>query len=67
METNSAKAQMEHNSTKADKIENMFTFNTRMWLDYCDENNDLLSLRFSRDEYVEKWSDWLLEKYGNKE
>ena len=41
------------------------SFCTRMWLDYCDENNDPLSApnRLDKDEYVEKYNDWLWEKF----
>ena len=39
-----------------------------MWLDYCDENNDPISApdRLDYDEYVEKWHEWLLEKWQNR-
>ena len=39
-----------------------------MWLDYCDENNDPISApdRLDKDDYVEKWNDWLKEKYKEK-
>ena len=41
------------------------SFCTRMWLDYCDENNDLLSApnRLDHDAYVKRWNEWLLEKH----
>ena len=41
------------------------SFCTRMWLDYCDENNDPLSApnRLDRDDYVAKYNDWLWEKF----
>jgi len=40
-----------------------------MWLDYCDENNDPISARgrLDRDEYAERWHDWLLEKWQNRD
>ena len=34
-----------------------------MWLDYCDENNTILSERMSFPVYCEKYKDWLYEKY----
>ena len=45
------------------------SFCTRMWLDYCDENNDPISAptRLNKEEYVEKWRDWLWEKFLEKE
>ena len=48
---------------------NFNSFCTRMWLDYCDENNDPISApsRLDRDEYVERWHDWLLEKWQNRD
>jgi len=44
------------------------SFCTRMWLDYCDENNDPISApdRMDKDEYVEKYHDWLKEKFNKK-
>ncbi len=39
---------------------------SRMWLDYCDENNTLYSNHMTKDEYVERWYDWLLDKYQNR-
>jgi len=43
------------------------SFTSRMWLDYCDENNTAQSNHMTRDEYVERWYDWLLEKYQNRD
>ena len=44
--------------------ENVFnSFKIRMWLDYCDENNTILSERMSFPVYCEKYIDWLHEKY----
>tara|TARA_R100000329_G_scaffold33206_3_gene30853 strand:+ start:306 stop:425 length:120 start_codon:yes stop_codon:yes gene_type:complete len=34
-----------------------------MWLDYCDENNTVLSERMSFPIYCKKYNDWLHEKY----
>jgi hypothetical protein len=44
------------------------SFCTRMWLDYCDENNDPLSApnRLDRDQYVARWEDWLLSKWQDR-
>ena len=44
------------------------SFCTRMWLDYCDENNDPISApdRLDKEDYVTKWNDWLKEKYKEK-
>ncbi len=47
---------------------NMNDFNsfcTRMWLDNEDENLSLPGNRLTRDEYVERWHDWLLDKWQN--
>ena len=44
------------------------SFCTRMWLDNEDENLNFhaSSNRMSREEYVERWHDWLLEKWQNR-
>jgi len=47
---------------------NMNDFNsfcTRMWLDNEDENLSLPGNRLTRDEYVERWHDWLVDKWQN--
>ena len=36
---------------------------SRMWLDYCDENNTLHSECLSKDAYIDKWYDWLWDRY----
>ena len=36
---------------------------SRMWLDYCDENNTFHSECLPKDEYTEKYHDWLLENW----
>ena len=41
------------------------SFCTRMWLDNEDENLSLPGNRLTRDEYVERWHDWLLDKWQN--
>ena len=45
------------------------SFCTRMWLDYCDENNDPISApgRLDRDEYVNKWYDYLKGRYRTRD
>ena len=50
--------------TKDEEFENVFSqkfssFTSRMWLDYCDENNTVLSERMSFPIYCEKYNDWL--------
>ena len=49
--------------------DNFNSFCTRMWLDNEDENLNLPASknRMSRDEYVERWHDWLLEKWQNRD
>ena len=44
---------------------NFDAFCTRMWLDYGDEGwyGDVGAEHFSRKEYVEKYNDWLKDKY----
>ena len=37
-----------------------------MWLDYCDENNTILSDHMSFPEYCKEYNDWLHEKYEEK-
>ncbi len=48
-------------------IYNFDSYCTRMWLDNEDENLSphASSNRMSRDEYVEKWHEWLLDKWQN--
>ena len=51
-------------------IPNTFeSFCTRMWLDNEDENLTLPAAenRMTRDEYVEKYKQWLLKKWKNQE
>ena len=51
-------------------IPNTFeSFCTRMWLDNEDENLTLPAAenRMTRDEYVEKYKEWLLKKWENQE
>lgn len=43
------------------------SFCSRMWLDYCDENNTLHSECLSKDAYVERWHDWLVEKWNDRD
>ena len=39
---------------------NFESFCTRMWLDYCDENDDPLSVRLTLEEYKDLYMWWLL-------
>ena len=45
------------------------SFCTRMWLDNEDENLTLPAAgnRMTRDEYVERWYDWLVDKWQNRD
>ena len=43
------------------------SFCSRMWLDYCDENNTLHSECLPKDAYVKRWHEWLLDKYQNRD
>ena len=49
------------------KLVNTFkSFCSRMWLDYSDEHiTD--SNRLNEKEYVERYHDWLLEKWQNRD
>ena len=38
-------------------------FTIRMWLDYCDEHNNILFEHMSLEQYCNTYSDWLHEKY----
>ena len=52
------------------KLTNTFeSFCNRMWLDNEDENLSphAAANRMTRDEYVEKWHDWLLEQWQNRD
>ena len=44
-------------------MSNFESYCSRMWLDYCDENNTLHSECLSKDAYIDKWYDWLWDKY----
>ena len=45
------------------------SFCTRMWLDNEDENLSphAAGNRLTRDEYVDRWYDWLLDKWQNRD
>ena len=45
------------------------SFCTRMWLDNEDENLTLPAAgnRLTRDEYVERWHEWLVERWQNRD
>ena len=52
------------------KLTNTFeSFCNRMWLDNEDENLSphASANRMTKDEYVEKWHDWLLEQWQNRD
>ncbi|SVC61712.1 uncharacterized protein METZ01_LOCUS314566 [marine metagenome] len=39
------------------------SFVSRMWLDHCDETMDHLSTTYTKEEYTEKYYDWLKKQY----
>lgn len=43
-------------------------FVNRMWLDYCDENNDPVAgdNRLDLDEYKKQYNSWLLQQYAKR-
>ncbi len=41
------------------------SFCTRMWLDYSDEHMTDPN-RLNEEEYIERWYDWLLDKWQNR-
>ena len=43
------------------------SFCNRMWLDYCDENNDLLSTRLTLKEYKDLYMWWLRGIFNKRE
>ena len=45
------------------------SFCTRMWLDNEDENLTLPGAgnRMTREEYIARWYDWLLEKWQDRD
>ena len=36
---------------------------SRMWLDYCDENNTILSEHLTKNQYINKYARWLAKRY----
>ena len=42
------------------------SFCQRMWLDYCDENNTILSEHMSYKEYTTNYKDYLVERYESR-
>ena len=42
---------------------NLDSFITRMWLDHCDENNDILARAMPFEEYKTTYYDWLKKQY----
>ena len=45
--------------------DNFKSFCTRMWLDYNDEHITDPN-RLNQEEYVERWYEWLLDKWQNR-
>ena len=45
------------------------SFCTRMWLDHEDENLTIPAAgnRMTRDEYVERYHEWLVERWQNRD
>ena len=43
------------------------SFCQRMWLDYCDENNTILSEHLTYEEYTTRYKTYLYEKFYLKE
>ena len=43
--------------------EKFASFCSRMWLDYCDENNTLYSYHLDKEQYISKYEDWLVKKF----
>ena len=43
-------------------------FVNRMWLDYCDENNDQVTgdNGLDLDEYKKQYNSWLLQQYAKR-
>ena len=44
------------------------SFCTRMWLDYCDEQDDWQTVptRLELEEYKRTYNDWLFDKFINQ-
>ena len=40
------------------------SFVSRMWLDHCDENDDMRAIKYSLEEYKSLYYTWLKEKYA---
>ena len=39
---------------------------SRMWLDHCDENKAPLCIVYTKEEYIERYYEWLLDKWQNR-
>ena len=39
---------------------------SRMWLDHCDENKAPLSIVYTREEYVGRYYEWLVDRWQNR-
>ncbi len=42
------------------------SFTTRMWLDNCDENNDILATSHTYEEYRNMYFNWLVYEFIKK-
>lgn len=47
-------------------MNNFESFCTKTWLNYCNETPPR-SNKMTRDEYIERWYDWLLDKWQNRD
>ena len=54
------------NGMTSTQIVEFESFCQRMWLDFCDENNTILSERMTYKEYTTSYKDYLLEKYESR-
>jgi len=43
--------------------EKFVSFCSRMWLDYCDENNTLYSYHLKKNEYIDKYESYLVKRF----
>jgi hypothetical protein len=43
--------------------EKFASFCSRMWLDYSDENNTLYSYHLDKQQYINKYEDYLVKKF----
>ena len=45
--------------------EGYHSYCSRMWLDYCDEHNDILAEHLTKQQYINKYAKWLAKRYIN--